>query len=78
AYNELKGAIDSLNEEEKHGLIALMWIGRGTYSADELTKAIAIAHARSSDNKRTAEYLIETPLLPDYLEEGVIQLSDDD
>jgi hypothetical protein len=52
-----------------------MWIGRGTYSSDELDKAIS--DARVADNHHTAEYLIETPLLPDYLEEGLIQLSDD-
>lgn len=74
AYNELKGAIDTLNEEERFGLVALMWIGRGTYSSDELEKAIR--DARTADNKHTAEYLIDTPLLPDYLEEGLIQLSD--
>lgn len=75
AYNELKGAIDTLNEEEKFGLVALMWIGRGTYSSDELDKAIT--DARIADNNHTAEYLMDTPLLPDYLEEGLIQLSDD-
>lgn len=75
AYNELKGAIDTLNEEEKFGLVALMWIGRGTYGPDELEKAIE--NARSANNQHTAEYLIDTPLLPDYLEEGITQLSDD-
>ena len=75
AYNELKGAIDTLNEEERFGLVALMWIGRGTYGPDELEKAIE--NARSENNQHTAEYLIDTPLLPDYLEEGLTQLSDD-
>ncbi len=51
-----------------------MWIGRGTYSADEFEKALT--HARSSDNNHTSKYLIETPLLPEYLEEGMIQLED--
>ena len=75
AYNELKGAIDTLNEEERFGLVAAMWIGRGTYSPDEFETAIK--DARASDNRHTAEYLIGTPLLPDYLEEGWIQLSED-
>jgi len=75
SYNELKGAIDTLNEEEKYGLVALMWVGRGTYSADELERALK--NARSSDNQHTSDYLIDTPLLPDYLEEGLIQLGDD-
>ena len=74
AYNELKGAIDTLNEEERFGLVALMWIGRGTYSSDEFEKAIS--DARSADNQHTAEYLIDTPLLPDYLQEALIQMDD--
>ena len=74
AYNELKAAIDNLNEEERFGLVALMWIGRGTYGPEEFEKARS--DARGSDNKHTAEYLIDTPLLPDYLEEGMIQMGD--
>lgn len=73
-YNELKSAIDSLNEEEKLGLVALMWIGRGTYSVDEFDNAIK--DARTGNNLHTAEYLIDSPLLPDYLEEAIIQLED--
>ena len=73
AYNELKTAIDTLNEEERYGLVALMWVGRGTFGADEYERAIK--EAKSADNYHTAEYLIDTPLLPDYLEEGLIQVS---
>ncbi len=75
AYFELKAAIENLNEEEQCSMVALMWIGRGTYGADELDRALEAA--RRAANNRTAEYLIETPLLPDYLEEAQIQLSDD-
>ena len=76
AYNDLKGAIETLNEEERHALVALMWTGRGTYNPDEFEKAMN--DARSADNDHTAEYLIDTPLLPDYLEDGLIQMSGDD
>ncbi len=75
AYNELKAAIDNLNEEEHYTLVALMWVGRGTYSPDEFDKARA--DAREASNEHTAEYIIETPLFPDYLEEGLSQMSDD-
>jgi hypothetical protein len=75
AYNELKAAIENLNEGERFGLVALMWVGRGTFSSNEIDKAIS--NARSADNLHTAEYLIDTPLLPDYLEEGLILLSED-
>lgn len=76
AYNDLKAAIENLNEEERYALVALMWTGRGTYNPDEFEKAMN--DARSADNNHTAEYLIDTPLLPDYLEEGLIQMSDKD
>ena len=76
AYIDLKAAIDNLNEEEKYAIVALMWIGRGTYNPDEFEKAMA--DAKSADNQHTAEYLIDTPLLPDYLEEGLLQMGGDD
>lgn len=76
AYNDLKAAIETLNEEERHALVALMWTGRGTYNPDEFEKAMN--DAKAEDNNHTAEYLIDTPLLPDYLEEALIQFRDSD
>ena len=66
---ELLGAIRSLNEEERLRLVALAWLGRGTYSKEEWREAIATA--RSEHSRRTAEYLLGLPLLGDYLEEGL-------
>lgn len=74
SYYELKSAIENLNEEERYALVALMWVGRGTYNPDEYEKAMN--NARNSDNDHTAEYLMDTPLLPDYLEEGLTQMDD--
>ncbi|MFQ5535254.1 MAG: DUF3775 domain-containing protein [Sphingomonadales bacterium] len=71
-YEELKDAIDQLNVEEQYNLVALMWLGRGSYSNDEWRDAIVDARAAHSDH--TADYLLGTPLLPDYLEEGLSQL----
>ena len=50
----------------------MMWLGRGDYELEEWKTALEVAHERH--NERTAEYLIETPLVADYLEEGVSQL----
>jgi hypothetical protein len=66
---ELLGAIRSLNEDERMRLVALAWLGRGTYSKDEWRDAIATA--RSEHSRRTAEYLLSLPLLGDYLEDGL-------
>lgn len=66
---ELRGFIRDLNVDEQASLVALAWIGRGSFSAEEL--ADAIETARTEQNKRTAEYLLGIPLLSDYLEEGL-------
>ena len=71
-YEELKSFISSLNEDETADLLALAWIGRGDYGKDEWETAVAEGH-RIEDNK-AADYLIATPLIADYLEEGLSQL----
>jgi hypothetical protein len=66
---ELVGAIRELNEDERAELIALAWLGRGTYDIEEWDEAVSTA--RSEHGKRAAEYLIGLPLLGDYLEDGM-------
>ena len=68
-YQELMEYIRSLDEEEQVNLVALAWVGRGTYSAAEWDEAIA--EALRAHNQRTAEYLTSLPKLGDYLEEGL-------
>jgi len=50
-------------------LVALAWVGRGTYDLNEWNEALV--QARAAHNTHTAEYLAGLPLLRDYLEEGV-------
>lgn len=69
---ELVDAIDSLSNLEKVELLALMWLGRGDFSKEEWRDALDEA-GRAHDEK-TTEYLVGTPLLADYLEEGLLQL----
>ena len=64
-FQELKIAIDDLEPDQQVTLVALMWVGREDYSADEWYKAVE--SAKDSWNERTAEYLIGTPLVADYL-----------
>jgi hypothetical protein len=66
---ELLGAIRSLNDDERIRLVALAWLGRGTYDIDEWKEAVATA--RTEHSRRTAEYLLGLPLLGDYLEDGL-------
>ena len=67
--NELAECIRGLDEDEQVDLVALAWIGRGTYEAANWEEAVA--EARRAHNARTAEYLLSLPKLGDYLEEGL-------
>jgi hypothetical protein len=69
---ELKEFIDDLNEDEQTSLVALAWIGRGSFGPDELEDAMETA--RAERNARTADYLLGMPLLSDYLEEALDRL----
>lgn len=69
---ELAGFIRALNDDEQASLVALAWIGRGTFEAEELDEAMDTArHERVNS---TARYLMGMPLLADYLEEGLEKL----
>ncbi len=46
-----------------------MWLGRGDFDIEEW--GTALAEARSNRNARTASYLLGTPLVADYLQEGL-------
>lgn len=69
---ELVAAIRSLNEDERVELLALMWVGRGDFSAAEWKEALSTANERH--NGYEAKYLVGTPLLGDYIEEGLAAL----
>ena len=69
---ELVDAIDGPDDPERIELLALTWLGRGDYSNEEWREALEEAR-RIHDEKETA-YLVGTPLLADYLQEGLSQL----
>ena len=69
---ELADAISGLGDPERIELLALTWLGRGDYSKEKWREALEEA-ARIHDEKET-DYLIGTPLLADYLGEGLSQL----
>ncbi len=68
-FLEIAEFIDELNEDERIDLVVLMWIGRGTFSAEELEQARQ--DARREATHKTSEYLLSTPLVPDYLADGL-------
>ncbi len=66
---ELKGFIRDLNEDEQASLVALAWIGRGSYAPEEFDEALKTARAERTN--RTEDYLLGMPLLSDYLEDAL-------
>lgn len=66
---ELRSALDALNEDEQIDILALTWIGRGEYAIEELQAARD--EAGNMSDKHIAHYLMETPLFSDFLEEGL-------
>lgn len=71
-YIELKTEIESLEPDQQNTLVALMWLGRGDYEASEWKAAQKDARNRKSGS--TADYMIATPMVSDYLEEGLDML----
>ena len=69
---ELRDAIDALNEDEAIDVIAMAWVGRGDFDVGEWDEARALASERH--RLRSSAYLTGMPALGDYLEEGLSQL----
>ena len=66
---ELVEFIRDLDVDESNALVALAWIGRGDYDAEDWQGAVAAAGDRHEGP--TAKYLLGMPLLPDYLEDAL-------
>jgi hypothetical protein len=69
---ELQAAIAGLNIDECEELLALVWLGRGDYDAENWSEALQ--RARQTQTSTETAYLLGTPLLADYLEEAVSAL----
>ena len=72
ARPELVSFINALNEDEQAHLVALAWVGRGTFEPDEFNEAVDTA--RQERVNSTAQYLLGIPLLSNYLEDGLEKL----
>lgn len=73
--SHLRDYISGLNEDEQVSLVAIMWIGRDSFDADDVAEAVATARAERS--APTEDYLSGMPELPDYLESGLEALGVD-
>ncbi|CUK14337.1 DUF3775 domain-containing protein [Shimia thalassica] len=72
AEGELRAFIERLNEDEQASLVAIMWIGRESFAAEELQEAINTAKIEAT--APTADYLLGSPHMSDHLENGMEEL----
>lgn len=68
-HDEIAGFIDALNDDEQAQLVALCWVGRGTFDPEDFDEAVETAQNERVNS--VAAYLLGQPLLADYLEEGL-------
>ena len=69
SYQEMLYAINDLEPDQACELLALMWLGRGDYETDEWESALSVA--QDSWDGQTVHNMIATPLLADYMAEGL-------
>ncbi len=67
---ELVEFIRDLDVDEAAALVALAWIGRGDFEADDWNSAVAAANERREGP--TWKYLLGMTLLPDYLQDALL------
>jgi hypothetical protein len=75
AENEFDGFVNQLNDEEKIGLVAVFWIGRGSFEPEDIAEAITTAAQEATTP--TTDYLKGSPHLADHLEAGMEALGID-
>ena len=68
---ELVGFINAMNVDEQVDLVTLMWLGRGDGTLVEWAELRETA--ASERTQPTARYLLGSPLLADFLAEGLAQ-----
>lgn len=68
--DSLIGFVDALNDDEQAALIALAWVGRGDYGADEWDEALRLAAERNT-GRDAGTYLVNMEMIGDLLAEGV-------
>ena len=70
-YAQAHSLIDDMDIEQQTSLVALMWLGRGDFEIDQWTQGLETASSQHTDF--TADYLLSTPLMASYMEEGLAQ-----
>ena len=70
-FEELRSFLVDQSDDELKELLALAWLGRGDFAIDEWRSGLS--RVRDVRRYHTADYLLGTPLLADFLEEALSQ-----
>jgi len=71
-FEELRSFLLDQNDDELKELLALAWLGRGDFTIEAWRDGLK--RVRDVRQHHTADYLLGTPLLADFLQEGLSQL----
>lgn len=66
---EIRATLDDLADDQLAEVLAIAWVGRGTFDSTEWEDAMA--DASDTDPESTIDELMEMPLLADYMEAGL-------
>ncbi len=66
---EIQALLDDLAEDQLAEVLALAWVGRGTYDVSEWVEAFAEANELGADER--IDELLEMPLLGGHLDAGL-------
>ena len=72
---EFDGFVNQLTPSEQAGLVAVFWIGRGSFEPEDLKEALRTAIEEATTP--TSEYLKGSPHLANHLESGLEALGID-
>ncbi len=74
-HEEIADFIRAMDEDEQSELVAILFVGRGDFSAEEWDAAVELARERRKDGP-VARYLLGHPLLASYLADGLDALGE--
>ncbi len=66
---EMMAALEDLADDQIAEILALAWVGRGTYDASEWDEALEEANDRDSESP--IDQLLDMPMLAGYLDAGL-------
>ena len=72
---EFREEVEAMDDDHKHELVALMWVGRGDFGEDEWDEAKALAEERHDGP--TWRYLLSHPRAADQIASGLEELGHD-